>query len=296
MEDLSEDEDVKKEGPSLIYGPFANVEPYASQDILIKYENPKPVVKAAKLQRDVWVSHWGASVSFEETYELQNSGTKLKDNSFSRLDYTRRSAKYNLNVAASRQIDIKLPPFAREPYFTDLVGNVSTSHFRQSEKESLLQLRPRFPVFGGWNYNFTIGWSTDLKHFSRVIGEDQYLLKIPLVEGPEDIAYDDVVINIVLPEGAQQIEVAALEPSTPETITVVKSFLDFFGRPSIQLTYANVIDNHRRSEIFVSYKLTTRDFLRKPVAITAVFIAFFTLILYLGKQDIGITPPKKGVE
>lgn len=203
VEDLSSDEDIRKEGTSLIYGPYEDVDPYSSEELLIKYENPKPMIKSVKLQRDIWVSHWGASVSFEETYELHNSGTKLKDNSFSRLEYNRRSSSYNLNVAACRIVDIKLPPFAREPFFTDLVGNVSTSNFRQSESESLLQLKPRYPVFGGWNYNFTIGWSADIKYFTKLIGANQYLLKVPLLEGPEDIAYDEVTINIVLPEGAQ---------------------------------------------------------------------------------------------
>lgn len=203
VEDLSTEEDVKKDGAALIYGPYDDVKPYSFDELAIKYENPKPMMKAVKLQRDIWVSHWGASVSFEESYQLHNTGTKLKDNSFSRLEYSKRSPKYNLNIAACRNVDIKLPPFAREPYFTDLVGNVSTSNFRQSESESLLQLRPRYPVFGGWNYNFTIGWSADLKHFTKKIGADQYLLKVPLLEGPEDIAYDEVVINIVLPEGAQ---------------------------------------------------------------------------------------------
>lgn len=293
VEDLTSEDEIKKDGNTLVYGPYSDIEPYSSEELLIKYENPKPLVKGAKLQRDVWVSHWGASVSFEEAYELQNFGTKLKDNSFSRLEYNRRSQKYNLNVAACREVEIKLPPFAREPFYTDLVGNVSTSHFRQSPSESILRLRPRYPVFGGWNYNFTIGWSADLKYFSKLIGPEKYLLKVPLIEGPEDIFYDDVEINIILPEGAKEVEVLALKPSTPEGNSVVNSYLDFFGRPAIKLTYEGIIDNHRRSEIFVAYKLTTADSLKKPAAISLLFVAFFTLILYLGKQDIGITPKKK---
>ncbi|KAF5097725.1 hypothetical protein D0Z03_001344 [Geotrichum reessii] len=264
-----------------------------NQELQIKFENPKPLVKGTKLQRDIWISHWGSTASFEEFYQLQNPGTKLKDNSFSRLDYARRSNTYNLNVAATRIIDIKLPPYAREPYYTDLVGNVSTSNFRQDSTESVLQLKPRYPIFGGWNYNFTIGWNVDLKHFARVIGEDRYLLKLPLLEGPEDIAYDEVVINIVLPEGSQEIDLSALTPSVPESINVVKSYLDFFGRPTIQLRYDNVIDNHRRSEIFVSYKFTKQDALKKPALISAVFVGFFSVFLFLSKIDIGITPKKK---
>lgn len=293
VEDLTYDGETKKEGAHLVYGPFEDVAPYSSEELMLKYENPKPMIKGAKLQRDIWVSHWGSTLSFEETYQLQNAGTKLKDNSFSRLEYNRRSSKYNLNIAALRNIDIKLPPFAREPFFTDLVGNVSTSNFRQSVSESLLQLRPRFPVFGGWNYNFTIGWSADLKHFTKLVGPDQYLLKVPLLEGPVDIAYDNVTVNIILPEGAKQVDVAALEPSSPEVLKVVYSYLDFFGRPAIELNYNSLIDSHRLSEVYVSYTLTTADSLRKAAAISALITAFFTLILFLGKQNLSITSTKQ---
>lgn len=293
ISDLSSNEDPTIEGTTLKYGPFEDVAPYASEELQIKFENPKPLLKATKLQRDIWISHWGSTASFEEFYQMHNPGTKLKDNSFSRLDYARRTNSYNLNVAATRNIDIKLPPYAREPYYTDLVGNVSTSNFRQESTGSLLQLRSRYPIFGGWNYNFTIGWNVDLKFFSRVVGEDRYLLKLPLLEGPEDISYDEVVINIILPEGSQDIDLSAMTPSVPETIKVVKSYLDFFGRPTIQLRYDNVIDNYRRSEIFVSYTFTKQDALKKPAIISAVFVCFFSVFLFLAKIDIGITPKKK---
>lgn len=291
--DLSSEEEPEKEDLYLVYGPYENVEAFTSEELLVKYENPKPILKAEKLERDIWISHWGGSASFEETYQLHNPGTKLIDNSFSRVEYAKRVTAYNLNVAAVRAIDVKLPPFAREPYFTDLVGNVSTSNFRQNKKESLLSLRPRYPVFGGWNYNFTIGWSADLKYFNKVIGKDKYLLKLPLLEGPEDISYSEVVVNIILPEGASDIDIATLTPSVPEGIAIVKSYLDFFGRPAIQLRYNNVIDNYRRSDIFVTYTYTTQAWLTKPTVISAIFALFFTGFLFLGKLDIGITAKKE---
>lgn len=194
------------EGTTLIYGPYTNIDTFTSDEFTIRYENPKPLVKAAKLEREVWVSHWGASASFEERYQLHNIGTKLKGNGFSRLDYVRQAAKYTLNIASFKKADIKLASYVREPYFTDLVGNVSTSNFRQDGAGSLLEIRPRFPVFGGWNYNFTIGWSADLKHFIKSIGEDRYMLKVPLIEGPGEISYDLVELTIVLPEGATYVD------------------------------------------------------------------------------------------
>lgn len=193
----------QQDGATLMYGPYEDVKPYTSDMITITFESPKPLAKAVKLERDIWVSHWGATASFEERYDLQNFGTRLTGNSFSRMEYNKRAEKYNLNIASLKRLDFVLPPFVRDPYYTDLVGNVSTSHFRRDESLSLLQVRPRFPVFGGWHYNFTLGWNADLKHFVKMIAPERYLLKLPLVDGPGDVSYNQVTINIMLPEGAQ---------------------------------------------------------------------------------------------
>ncbi|ORY50690.1 Ribophorin I [Leucosporidium creatinivorum] len=70
-------------------------------------------------------------------------------------------------------LSLALPPNVHSPYYYDIVGNVSTSRFRPSTPAvtagklpsqrkgagySLLELIPRYPLMGGWNYTFTIGY------------------------------------------------------------------------------------------------------------------------------------------
>ncbi|VVT49039.1 uncharacterized protein SAPINGB_P002074 [Magnusiomyces paraingens] len=278
----------------LVYGPFDNVPPYTSNSFIVQYEYPRAVVKTVQLQRDIWISHWGSTASFVETYQFHHFGTKLKEG-FSRLGYMQRATSYNLNVASYKGIEIHLPEKAREPFYTDLVGNVSTSSFSQQEDHTSLVLRPRYPLFGGWNYNFTIGWSVDLAEYVKTLGPDKYLLRVPLLEGPGEMSYDEVIVNLILPEGATDIDVAALQPFLPETTYITKSYLDFSGRPTVQLVYKNLIDSYKRTSIFVTYTYTTQAAYKKPLAVSGVFAALFTAILFLSKVDIKISSynPKK---
>jgi oligosaccharyltransferase complex subunit alpha (ribophorin I) len=93
-----------------------------------------------------------------------------------------------------------------DAYYTDVIGNVSTSKFRSNKREALLEIKPRYPVFGGWKYPFTIGWNADAKNFLRKLSGNGYVLNVPFLEGPkqaEGVEYEQVLLRIVLPEGAE---------------------------------------------------------------------------------------------
>lgn len=287
------------DGKFLKYGPYKGIPAYTTSPLIVKYEFPRPVVKTAKLERDVWISHWGATISFEEYYEIHHFGTRLQDG-FSRLDYVRPQNSYNLNMAAVKSFEISLPEDVRGVYFTDLVGNVSTSTLVAAHDDTTsLILKPRYPLFGGWNYNFTIGWSVDLSEYLMqpdvTNDPETYILRVPLIDGPVEMPYDEVVINIVLPEGATDIDLAALHPTVPEALYITKSYLDFAGRPSIQLVYNNIIDNYRRTHVFVTYKYVNKSLYRKPLVVSGIFGAFFTFFFAISKIDLSISAfkPKK---
>jgi oligosaccharyltransferase complex subunit alpha (ribophorin I) len=284
--DVADNEKAAINGSELVYGPHSDVEPFVRKPITIRYENPRPLVKATKLVRDIWVSHWGSSISFEEKYWLKNIGTKLRS-TFSRLDYARPQSSYSLNVAALKELNIPLAPNARDAYFVDLVGNVSTSHFHANDKSSMLSVKPRYPIFGGWSYNFSVGWSHDLKDYVRKIDEDQYILKVPVLQGPPDMGYDKVYVNVILPEGAADIKIVSLF-GTDLSLSKTYSYLDTIGRPTVKLAYGNLIDGHRGGDLYVQYTYTQWDALRKPLVITATLASIFTMVLFLSKVDVSI--------
>lgn len=197
-------EDPQKLGNSLTYGPYSSISKDAGvKDIVLRYDFTQPIVHANKLQRDIEVSHWGGNLATEEKYWITNAGAKLKDH-FSRVTWTSRSY-YNSPSAALKQLTFPLQQGSSDVYYTDEIGNVTTSHFRSNAREAHLELKPRFPLMGGWNYSFTIGWNNDLGRYlkQKDTGGDIYFLKVPFMQGPTDtISYDEVEIRVILPEGA----------------------------------------------------------------------------------------------
>jgi oligosaccharyltransferase complex subunit alpha (ribophorin I) len=203
--DADGNEDPTKQGTTFTYGPYKDIPAGASQPIAVRYDFTKPLVHASLLERDVEVSHWGGNLAVEERYWLYNRAATLK-NHFSRVQW--QMTKYaNPPSTALKELRMPLKPGSLNPYFTDDIGNVSTSRFRSNNREALLELTPRYPIFGGWKYSFKVGWDADLKSFLRKLSSgDGYVLKVPFLEGPklgEGIEYERVEVRVILPEGAK---------------------------------------------------------------------------------------------
>jgi oligosaccharyltransferase complex subunit alpha (ribophorin I) len=174
------------------------------QDISFRYEFTKPLIHATKLERDIEVSHWGGNLATEERYWLGNRAATLKDH-FSRVKW--QMTQYSSPpTTALKELRFPLGIGSIDPYFTDDIGNVSTSRFRSNSREALLELKPRYPVFGGWKYSFRIGWNAGLQGSLRKLKTgDGYVLKVPFLEGPrmsEGVEYEKVEVKVILPEGA----------------------------------------------------------------------------------------------
>lgn len=198
-------EDPTKQGTSFTYGPYNEVPAGAQEPVSVRYEYTKPLIHASHLERDVEVSHWGGNLATEERYWLTNRGASLK-NHFSRVQW-QMTVYASPPTSALSQFRIPLQVGSVDPYFTDDIGNVSTSRFRANSRESNLEIRPRYPLFGGWNYSFKVGWNADLSSYLRKLKTgDSYVLKVPFLEGPknsEGIEYERVDLRVILPEGAK---------------------------------------------------------------------------------------------
>ena len=134
---------------------------------------------------------------------MTNAGAKLKDN-FSRQMWAAKSY-YNHPTAAVKQLSYPLHSGTSDVYYTDEIGNVTTSRFRSNLREAHLELKPRFPLMGGWNYTFTVGWNNDLGRYlkQKITGGEDYVLKVPFMQGPSEyITYEHFELRVILPEGA----------------------------------------------------------------------------------------------
>lgn len=104
------------------------------------------------------------------------------------------------NVLTSLVFD--LPASAEDAYFRDEVGNVSTSHFRRETTKSVLEIIPRFPLFGGWGTTFYFGYDAALKDYVRLV-KGKYMLKANFVNSVREMTVDQAELMVVLPEGAR---------------------------------------------------------------------------------------------
>jgi oligosaccharyltransferase complex subunit alpha (ribophorin I) len=261
---LKSGEDPEKQGTSYTYGPYTKVAPGATYPVTFRFEATKPVLASSLLERDLEVSHWGGNIAFEERYWLRNEGANLSKN-FDRVDWARQSYTY-MPTAALKEITYPLKPGSVDPYFTDDVGNVSTSRYRPGNpgRDAHLELKPRYPVFGGWKYSFRVGWNNQLSSFLRKTGGDSYALKVPFIEGPkspEGVQYDKVVVRVVLPEGASDVRYEIVDGKGPNglpdasqivaNISTHRTFMDTIGRTALTLTVDNLSDEARDSQLVV---------------------------------------------
>ena len=61
---------------TVTYGPYEQQTPFAAEKASVRYDYTAPVTKVTKLERSLWVSHFGGTLSAEENYWLTNAGAE----------------------------------------------------------------------------------------------------------------------------------------------------------------------------------------------------------------------------
>ncbi|KAG0149640.1 hypothetical protein CROQUDRAFT_104978 [Cronartium quercuum f. sp. fusiforme G11] len=263
------------------------------QRAMVHYHQPHPVMSIGNWSRLVEVSHWGNNVAIEDQIQLQNRGAALRG-SFSR--FVHQTAIHARAPGATAHIltglTLELPAGAIDPYYIDIIGNVSTSRFRPSlppstststklkrkeAKSSKLELVPRYPIAGGWNYNFTIGYNLEAGRLLKQISKGEYVLKVPFFTNVHDVPIDVATLRVRLPEGASNVKAFAPFP-TVETRTdlIDKTYLDTTGRPTVFIKKLLCTDSHS-GDIYISYSRPAYKSLQKPLAISGWMITIFFL-------------------
>ena len=131
---------------------------------------------------------------------------------FSRIDYQSQNYFGRPAPHILPSLVLHLPAGIHDTYFYDLVGNVSTSRLQTTpsipkgaevNRYSALELRPRYPVMGGWNYSFTLGWDSPLEDYAGYDkASGKYVVNVPVMTVIPGTVVDEADISIILPEGA----------------------------------------------------------------------------------------------
>ncbi|CAF0756722.1 unnamed protein product [Didymodactylos carnosus] len=274
---------VNKNDQTITYGSYENTPTYSKQEIILHYENNNPFLTISNLNRWIEISHWG-NIAVEETIDMYHSGAKLKG-SFSRLDFQRRQDSYS----AVKTFKTSLPAAARDVYYRDEIGNISTSHVREMSDQVEVEIRPRFPLYGGWKTHYILGYNVPSYQYLFNKGNN-YVLKMRLI----DHVYDDqlleqVHIKIVLPEGASNIEFYP-PPYDVQRLAHEKHFtyLDTVGRPVVVVRKRNVVFNHIQ-DFELHYTFEKYLLLREPLLIVGVLFCLFSAVTVLVRLNFSIT-------
>lgn len=267
----------------LDYGPFRDVPAYSQDTFKVHSENNSPFLTITSMTRVIEVSHWG-NIAVEENVDLKHSGAVLKG-PFSRYDYQRQP---DSGVSSVRSFKTILPAAAQDVYYRDEIGNVSTSHLLVLDDSVEMEIRPRFPLFGGWKTHYIVGYNLPSYEYLYNLG-DQYALKMRLVDHVfDEQVIDSLTVKIILPEGAKNIQVDSPYEISRAPDELHYTYLDTFGRPVIVAHKENLVEQHIQ-DIVVHYTFNKVLMLQEPLLVVAAFyILFFTVIVYV-RLDFSIT-------
>lgn len=257
---------------TLEFGPWYDIKPYTVSNVDLIYKHVPALKEVINLQRDIWVAHWASTIQFEEYYELTNKGVGLTDG-FSRLEFMKRSqlAQFGM-IPWIHILEMSLPEQATEHFCTDKVGMVSTTDV----VGDTFYIKPRFPIFGGWFYNFTIGWTNPLNQFlQRYENDDEtFLLTVPILNGPQDTVYDNVNVTIYLPEGAELLDAGS--PVSYKSISTAHehSYFDMKeGHVKLTFEFKNLFTDIGKADLLVKYRYSKAALYKKPLSIAAYFFS-----------------------
>lgn len=108
---------------SIHYGPFIGA--YKEEELRVHFELSKPLIYFPKVERQILLSHLG-SIAIDEHIELKNDAAAL-DGEFNRIKYNSLT-NYQQAGHIFRKLNTQLPRKAFGLYYSDVIGNVSTSY------------------------------------------------------------------------------------------------------------------------------------------------------------------------
>jgi len=267
----------------ITYGPYSNVAPNTEKEVSIHYDNNSPFLTVTEMTRLVEVSHWG-NIAIEEDIDMKHTGAKLRG-PFSRFDYQRSNGP----DASIKTFKTVLPASARDVYYRDAIGNISTSHMKDVGDAVEVEIRPRFPLFGGWKTKYTLGYNLPSYESLFVSGSD-YLLTLPFLDHIyDDMVVDKMTLKVILPEGVSNIQFFCPYDVDRRPDEKHFTYLDTVGRTVVVAERSNLVDRHIQ-HVKISYTFSKVMLLQEPLLLISAFYLLFTLAIVYVRCDFTICP------
>lgn len=138
-----------------------------------------------------------------------------------------------------------------------------------------------FPLFGGWKTNYLIGYNLPSYEYLFSSG-NKFALKMRFVDHIfKNYVIDDMLLKVILPEGARDIEFITPFPVKRLPNEVHYTYLDFSGRPVILASKKNLIEDHIK-EFEIHYTFDRLNMIFEPfLVVVAFFLPFLVAIVYV---------------
>ncbi|XP_017769774.1 PREDICTED: dolichyl-diphosphooligosaccharide--protein glycosyltransferase subunit 1 [Nicrophorus vespilloides] len=269
------------------YGPYSEIKPFTTESLVVHYENNSPFLRVTKLDRLIEISHWG-NIAVQEDIEILHTGAKLQG-PFSRYDYQRDTSSNHHSIKSYKTI---LPAAAHSIYYRDSNGNISTSQVRARKDWIELELRPRFPLFGGWKSSYTLGYSIPSYQYLYKMPSGSYMLRMRLLDHVfDDMHVDQLETNVVLPLGVTNVQLKFPYSVDRLSDDIAHKYLDSVGRQVIRLKKSNLVEQHIQ-DLDIVYDWQPFLLFHKPILIAICLYALFLLVIVYVRLDFSIHKPE----
>merc|ERR1712223_1934647 len=283
IESYSKLKPVSASDAVITYGPYANVEPFSFDEMSVHYENNSPFLVVTHMERVVELSMWG-NIAIEETIDARHNGAVLKG-SFSRYEFQRE----NSGVAAIKSFKTFLPASANGVYYRDEIGNISTSAMRVLDDAVELDLRPRFPLFGGWKTHYVLGYNVPSYEYLYNKGDD-FVLNMRLLDHVfDEMLVEEFVVKIILPEGSKVGKFEAPFPTKRLPDSLHYTYLDIQGRPVVTIEGVNDLTEKHIMDFQLEFQFSRLSMMREPLMLIVAFFVFFFLAFVYVRLDFSIS-------
>ena len=284
IESFSKLEPYSLKGTTLNFGPYKEVPALSISPLQVHFVANKPFAKFSSMEREVEVSHWG-KIAIEEIYELKHAGAKLKGG-FSRYDHSVAS-RNSENGADFNTLSGKLPRRAKNIYYRDQIGNISSSAMVFKKDHIAFDVSTRFPMFGGWQTQFYIGYSLPAEVALSINEESgRYSLVVDFFTIFKNVWVENLKLKVILPEGCNDIRVDVPYPHK-RSDGVRYTYLDSSfngGRKVIVIEANNLVEEHDK-KITISYSFSKYRMFAEPLMLIFSFFAFFVICMIFSRLE-----------
>ena len=159
----------------------------------------------------------------------------------------------------------------------------------------LVELKPRFPLFGGWKTYFKLGHNLPLSEVVHASGKPDAnrVLSIPFIDHLyDDLVIEQATIHIYLPEGSTNVRVQLPFDAVQEDFRREFTYLDLVGRTVVTLHKENLVAEHIQP-IEIHYSYSDAWMLQEPFLISGAIVSLLLLIYLYARLDFSIVPRRQ---